>query len=72
MGLLSDIISECGETLVQKTGQGAAEMAAAIFSNSDSFVQYGEGQKAAEVDRAPDMPVVEQPAIQEQSHGMEM
>jgi hypothetical protein len=72
MGLLNDILTEVGETVDQKIGQGAAEMAAALFSNSDGFVQYGEGQKSPEVDRAPDMPVVEQPAIQEQSQGMEM
>ena len=75
MGVLNDILSEVGETVMQKSAQGAAELAAALFSNGNAFVQYGDGQKNPEMERAAEAPameapVVEQPAIE--SRGMEM
>jgi len=46
-------------------GQGAAELAASLFSGSNSYVQYGAGQTPVEVERgAEQAPVVEQPSVQ--------
>ena len=84
MGLLNDILMDGIDKAVQMTGQGAAEMAAALFSQSDALVQYGAGQNPIEPNQSAEQaveapvveqaaaPVVEQPAIQEQSRGMEM
>lgn len=44
--------------------QGANEMAAALFSNSDAFVQYGPGQVTKEPDIQPEIE-------QDQEHSME-
>ncbi len=76
MGVLSDIMNDVIDTAVQKTGQGAAELAAAIFSQSDAMVQYGSGQLPMEPNKSAEAPAVEAPvveqAIQEQSRGMEI
>lgn len=75
MGVLSDILSEGLDMGAQKTGQGAAELAAALFSGSNAYVQYGEGQSSLDTNRAAEAPVVEQtqaPVMEQQSQGMEM
>jgi len=72
MSVLSDIMNDVIDTAVQKTGQGAAELAAAIFSDSNAMVQYGDGQKGLDPNQSVEAPVVEQPAIEQPSIGMEM
>jgi hypothetical protein len=44
------IAPEVGDMLMHKTAQGAAEIAAAINSQSNAFVPYGEGQHSLEVE----------------------
>lgn len=66
MSILGEILNEVGEEACRMVGQGSAELAAAIFSNSNGYVQYGDGQDLVEVDRTPEAPV------QEQSQGIEM
>lgn len=74
MGLLGDILSDVGDMVDQKAGQGCAEIAAGLFSPSNTFVQYGDGQGSLEPNRTAEAPVVEQAQapVMEQSQGMEM
>lgn len=75
MGILNDILSDVGAELGRLGTQGQMELASAIF-NGDAFVPYGPGQYTPEQSVTPEQaveaPVVEQPAIEEQSRGMEM
>jgi hypothetical protein len=47
--------SEIGAELHRLGKQGANEMAAAIFSNSNAFVQYGTGQETQEPKKEPEV-----------------
>jgi hypothetical protein len=47
--------SEIGAELHRLGKQGANEMAAAIFSKSDAFVQYGTGQETQEPNKEPEV-----------------
>ncbi|HVV71809.1 MAG TPA: hypothetical protein VHI52_09975 [Verrucomicrobiae bacterium] len=47
--------SEIGAEMSRLGKQGANEMAAALFSNSDAFVQYGPGQVTREPEVQPEV-----------------
>lgn len=47
--------SEIGAELHRLGKQGANEMASAIFSNSNAFVQYGTGQETQEPKKEPEV-----------------
>lgn len=72
MGLLNDILSDVGSEMGRLGTQGAAELAAALFSGNDGFVQYGAGQTPIEMERAVEAPQVEAQQIEQPSQGMEM
>jgi hypothetical protein len=71
MGILSDILNDVGAEMGRLGTQGQMELASAIF-NGNAFVPYGPGQYTPSAEQTVEAPVVEQPAIQEQSRGMEM
>jgi hypothetical protein len=56
-------VQEIGAEMGRMVTQGAAELASALFSGSDGYVAYGQGQQAAEV---------EAPQVQQERGGMEM
>jgi hypothetical protein len=68
---------EMGGQIERMVTQGAAELASALFGESNAYVAYGDGQKAVEVEAPqiqPEQPVqaVEAPQVQQERGGMEM
>lgn len=45
MGMLDDILNDVGDEIKRQGRQGANELAAGLFSDSNAFVQYGDGQR---------------------------
>jgi hypothetical protein len=67
MEVMANAIGACYEGAVERVAtQGAAELASALFGNSNAYVAYGDGQKAIEVEA----PQVEAPQVER--GGMEM
>ena len=60
---LENFGAEVGAELGRMGTQGAAEIASALFGDSNSYVPYGQGQQAVEV---------EPPQQQQERGGMEM
>ena len=48
--LIDRVVPEIGDMLMQKTAQGSAEVAQALFHQSTSFTPYGSGQQPLEVE----------------------
>jgi hypothetical protein len=68
---------EIGAEMGRMVTQGAAELASALFGDSNAYVAYGQGQQAVEVEAPqiqPEQPVqaVEAPQVQQERGGMEM
>ena len=65
--VMKDAIGACyGGTMERVVTQGAAELASALFGESNGYVAYGDGQKSIEVEA----PQVEAPQVER--GGMEM
>ena len=60
---LENFGAEVGAEMSRMGTQGAAELAAALFSDSNAYVAYGQGQQAVEV---------EAPQVQQEVGGIEM
>ena len=61
--MAGDLFPESGSKMERMVMQGAAELSAALFGESNAYVAYGEGQKAVEV---------EAPQVEQERGGMEM
>ena len=81
MEVMANAIGACYEGAVERVAtQGAAELASALFGNSNAYVAYGDGQsvEAPQIDvgipaqevQAPEVKAVEPP--QQERGGMEM
>jgi hypothetical protein len=65
--VMQEAIGACYEGAMERVAtQGAAELASALFGNSNAYVAYGDGQKSIEVEA----PQVEAPQVER--GGMEM
>jgi hypothetical protein len=65
MDAVGSLYPEQGGAMDRVMTQGAAELASALFGESNAYVAYGDGQKAVEVEA----PQVEAPQM---DRGMEM
>ena len=60
----SSPVQEMGAEMSRLSTQGAAELASALFSNSNSYVAYGDGQSIPEMDNGIQAPEAQAQEVQ--------